>query len=66
MKPDESIILKDSVCIRVEQTKNIRGPVMDLSSVRKITDIYKGKTEVESVPDQGSFFRVILPRVENP
>lgn len=34
---------------------------LGLSIARRIVEMYRGKIEVESVPDQGSTFRILLP-----
>jgi signal transduction histidine kinase len=63
MQEDEvAQLFKEFYRIRNEKTKNIHGSGLGLSIVRKITDIYHGKIKVESVPDQGSVFTVVLPK----
>jgi signal transduction histidine kinase len=56
-------LFKEFSRVRNEKTKNISGSGLGLSIVRKITEIYKGKINVESQPDQGSTFTVSLPSV---
>jgi signal transduction histidine kinase len=63
MKEEEvAQLFKEFFRIKNEKTKNIHGSGLGLSIVRKITDIYHGKIEVESAPDKGSIFTVILPK----
>ncbi len=62
MKEEEvNQLFKEFVRIRNEKTKNIHGSGLGLSIVRKITDIYHGKIMVDSYPDKGSLFKVMLP-----
>lgn len=44
-----------------EYTKNISGTGLGLSIVKRITDSYAGKIEVESEYNNGTLFRVFLP-----
>ena len=48
------------VRIRNEKTRHITGSGLGLSIVRKITEIYNGRIDVESEPDKGSSFMVSL------
>jgi two-component system, OmpR family, phosphate regulon sensor histidine kinase PhoR len=43
------------------QTRTITGTGLGVALVKKIIDSYNGVLEVDSVPDQGSTFRVLLP-----
>jgi two-component system sensor histidine kinase/response regulator len=54
-------LFKEFVRIRNDKTKNITGSGLGLSIVRKITDIYHGKINVFSKPDEGTTFMVVLP-----
>lgn len=56
-------LFKEFSRIKNEKTRNISGSGLGLSIVKKITEIYKGKIDVESKPDQGSTFTVSLPSV---
>lgn len=44
-----------------EKTRNITGTGLGLSIMKKIIDLYHGEVQVESVPDKGSKFVVVLP-----
>ena len=54
-------LFQDFVRIKNEKTKNITGSGLGLSIVKKLTENYKGKIEVSSLPDKGSIFVVTLP-----
>ncbi|MDP6476868.1 MAG: ATP-binding protein [Nitrospinaceae bacterium] len=49
--------LRDKVGIEEE-----RGTGLGLSIVKNLTEKHHGSIEVESEPDKGSTFRVILPK----
>jgi two-component system, sensor histidine kinase and response regulator len=57
---EKSQLFHAFVRIRNEKTRHITGSGLGLSIVRKITEIYNGKIEVESEPDKGSSFVVSL------
>jgi two-component system, sensor histidine kinase and response regulator len=57
---EKSQLFHAFVRIRNEKTRHITGSGLGLSIVRKITEIYNGKIEVESEPDKGSSFIVSL------
>ncbi|MFZ5829784.1 MAG: sensor histidine kinase [Planctomycetota bacterium] len=50
------------VRIRNDKTREILGSGLGLSTVRKIALLYGGEATVESAPDAGSTFRVVLRR----
>jgi signal transduction histidine kinase len=54
-------LFMEFVRIKNEKTKNITGSGLGLSIVKKIADIYHGSITVESIPDNGTLFRVIFP-----
>lgn len=61
MSREESAkLFKEFVRIKNEKTRNILGSGLGLSIVQKIANIYGGTVEVESEPDVGSTFRVML------
>jgi two-component system, sensor histidine kinase and response regulator len=53
---EKSQLFHAFVRIRNEKTRHITGSGLGLSIVRKITEIYNGRIEVESEPDNGSTF----------
>jgi two-component system sensor histidine kinase/response regulator len=54
-------LFKEFVRIKNMRTKGISGSGLGLSIVAKIASLYGGHVQVESTPDKGSTFRVILP-----
>ncbi|MDY0101520.1 MAG: hybrid sensor histidine kinase/response regulator [Lentimicrobium sp.] len=54
-------LFQDFVRIKNPKTKNITGSGLGLSILKKIVEMYHGDIEVQSIPDQGSTFTVILP-----
>ncbi len=51
----------DFVRIKNEKTRNIVGSGLGLSIVKKLASLYGGDVSVQSTPDVGSTFTVILP-----
>ena len=47
--------------IRNSKTKDITGSGLGLSIVKKLVDLYNGEIKVDSTPDAGSVFTVVLP-----
>ncbi len=58
---EQSSLFQDFVRIKNPKTKNITGSGLGLSIIKKITEMYHGDIEVNSVPDQGTTFTIILP-----
>ncbi len=56
-----SCLFKEFVRIKNNRTKGITGSGLGLSIVHKIAALYGGHITVESEPEKGSEFRVILP-----
>ena len=54
-------IFEDFVRIKNIKTRNITGSGLGLSIVKKIVEMYKGSIEVQSTPDKGTTFAIILP-----
>ncbi len=54
-------LFKEFVRIRNARTKGISGSGLGLSIVQKIAELYGGCIRVESVPEEGSRFCLILP-----
>lgn len=62
LTPDEAgRLFKDFVRIKNARTRTIEGSGLGLSTVSKIATLYGGRVMVESLPDVGSTFTVILP-----
>jgi signal transduction histidine kinase len=56
-----SLLFKEFVRIKNSRTRGISGSGLGLSIVSKIAELYGGHIHVESVPEKGSEFSVILP-----
>lgn len=56
-----SRLFGEFVRIKNPRTRGIAGSGLGLSIVRRITDLYRGEIKVESTPDVGSEFRILLP-----
>ncbi|MEA3460304.1 MAG: ATP-binding protein [Bacteroidota bacterium] len=56
-----SQLFKEFVRIKNSRTRGIDGSGLGLSIVSKIAELYGGHIHVESIPDKGSEFSVILP-----
>jgi signal transduction histidine kinase len=52
--------------VKNERTKNISGSGLGLSIVRKVIELYHGEIKVESTPDVGTKFIVIIPKNAQP
>jgi len=59
-------LFNDFVRIKNEKTRNILGSGLGLSTVKKIALLYGGDVKVESEPDIGSTFTVVLNSVSAP
>lgn len=59
-----SQLFKEFVRIKNSRTRGIDGSGLGLSIVSKIAELYGGRIQVESVPEKGSVFSVILPLSE--
>ncbi|MCU0458003.1 MAG: hybrid sensor histidine kinase/response regulator [Bacteroidales bacterium] len=63
MNGDErDMLFEEFSRIRNDKTRNISGSGLGLSIVKKVVDLYHGVINVESTPDRGSVFTVIIPR----
>lgn len=63
MTEDEvSKLFQEFVRIKNAKTKNITGSGLGLSILQKMVDLNHGEIKVESVPDKGSKFTVLLPK----
>lgn len=60
-KEDQAKLFKDFSRIKNPKTKNITGSGLGLSIVKKIVELNKGNIRVESEPEKGTIFTVILP-----
>ncbi|MEN8202036.1 MAG: ATP-binding protein [Bacteroidota bacterium] len=56
-----SRLFKEFVRIKNTRTRGISGSGLGLSIVSKIAELYGGHIQVQSTPDKGSEFKIILP-----
>jgi two-component system sensor histidine kinase/response regulator len=63
---DRENLFKDFMRVKNERTKNISGSGLGLSIVRKVIELYHGEIKVESTPDVGTKFIVIIPKNAQP
>ncbi len=61
---DKEKIFDDFVRIKNNQTREVTGSGLGLSIVKKIVDLYQGTIEVQSEPDKGTSFIIVLPEPE--
>mgnify|MGYP001252745287 FL=1 len=59
---EREMLFEEFSRIRNDKTRNISGSGLGLSIVRKVVELYHGVINVESAPDRGSVFTVIIPR----
>ncbi len=63
MNDDErNMLFEEFSRIKNDKTRNISGSGLGLSIVRKVVGLYHGVINVESIPDKGSVFTVIIPK----
>jgi signal transduction histidine kinase len=63
MNDDErNMLFEEFSRIKNDKTRNISGSGLGLSIVRKVVGLYHGVINVESKPDKGSVFTVIIPK----
>ena len=61
MSEDEvNKLFGEFVRIRNDKTANILGSGLGLSILKRLTELYDGRVEVESIEDEGSTFRAVL------
>lgn len=61
---DADRLFNDFVRIKNDFTRHIPGSGLGLSTVKKIAELYAGNVQVESEPEVGSTFTVLLKRPE--
>lgn len=61
---ERSMLFEEFSRIKNDKTRNISGSGLGLSIVKKVVELYNGVISVESVPDRGSVFKVIIPKIQ--
>ena len=59
---ERDMLFEEFSRIKNDKTRNISGSGLGLSIVRKVVGLYHGVINVESVPDRGSVFTVLIPK----
>ncbi|HOP00109.1 MAG TPA: hybrid sensor histidine kinase/response regulator [Bacteroidales bacterium] len=62
---DRENLFREFMRVRNERTKHISGSGLGLSIVKKVIELYHGTIKVESTPDRGSTFTVLLPKKQS-
>ncbi len=58
---DQQLIFEEFRQVDGGSTRNMGGTGLGLALVKRFAEMHGGRVEVESEPDQGSLFRVLLP-----
>lgn len=61
-KDDCQMLFEEFSRIKNDKTRNISGSGLGLSIVKKVVELYHGVITVDSIPDKGSVFKVIIPK----
>ncbi len=61
---EKEMLFEEFSRIKNDKTRNISGSGLGLSIVRKVVELYHGVINVESIPDKGSVFKVIIPTLQ--
>jgi signal transduction histidine kinase len=61
---EKEMLFEEFSRIKNDKTRNISGSGLGLSIVRKVVELYHGVITVESIPDKGSVFKVIIPTLQ--
>jgi two-component system sensor histidine kinase/response regulator len=61
---ERAILFEEFSRIKNDKTRNISGSGLGLSIVKKVVELYNGTINVESIPDKGSIFTVIIPKIQ--
>lgn len=61
---ERGILFEEFSRIKNDKTRNISGSGLGLSIVKKVVELYNGVINVESIPDRGSVFTVIIPKIQ--
>ena len=63
-KEECEMIFEEFSRIKNDKTRNISGSGLGLSIVKKVVELYHGVINVDSVPDKGTTFTVIIPKTQ--
>ncbi len=61
---EKDMLFEEFSRIKNDKTRNISGSGLGLSIVRKVVELYHGVITVDSMPDRGSVFTVIIPKLQ--
>jgi signal transduction histidine kinase/DNA-binding response OmpR family regulator len=60
-REDQELIFEEFRQVDGRTTRNLGGTGLGLALVRRFVELHGGRVEVDSEPDRGSLFRVLLP-----